>query len=422
MKPPKSAAFSLLKRLAFERTAGSSQELQAAKMIQQEIGSLGGVSDLETFPILDADTEVAEFIILEPYRKAYSITCCRFSANTSKTGLIGELLYVGELSEVSLANARGKIVLICGRLTLSGYQLLLRAGVSAFITMSGSLTDTEDSDLSTDKLSQAMLKYGRLPGANIRMRDAMELVHLGAKKVRLLVINKEVTRTSHNVIAEIQGQTKPEEVIVLGAHYDCVEFSSGAYDNGAGCVTLIQLMRYFLRHPPIRTLRFLWFGSEELGLLGSQAYLNAHIEERKRIRFMINVDLGAIIFGRDMLCISADQSLMVFTDYLSKELGFPIEPRYETTSSDCASFVNVGIPAISFCRAGLNGSEFMHTRYDCIEFQSAQALENSIRFIIRFTERLVNSAVFPVPRKVPEDIAASTDQYFQNSPIALEPL
>lgn len=416
----KSGAFIKLKRFTFERVAGSQQERQAAELIQREIDSLGAISSLEAFFIQNSVPCTAEFTVLEPYQRSYSVTCYRFSSNTSDEGLVSDFMCVGEPSEISLASAKGKVVLLCGRLTLDGYQLLLKAGVSAFLTMSGSLTDSSDSDLETPYLSQAMRKYGLLPGLNIRMRDGMELVRQGASKVKLTVVCQEVVCSSHNVIAEIPGQTKPDEVIALGAHYDCVQFSSGVYDNGVGCVTLLQLLEYFLNHPPERTLRFLWFGAEELGLLGSQEYLKTHIEERPKIRFMINVDLGGIVFGRDMLCISADKDLMVFTEYLSKELGFPIEPRYEITSGDCASFVNVGIPAVSFCRAGLSGSEFMHTRYDCIEFQSQQALENSIHFILRFTERLVNSAVFPVSRKVPDDIADDIDQYFQNHPASLE--
>lgn len=414
--------FSFLKQLSFERIGGSLAELHAAELICQKISHLGGVAQLESFSFQDVETQTAEFTVLEPYQKSYSVVCYRFSSNTPQDGLSGDFLFVGEPSEISLADARGKIVLICGRLTIEYYLLLLRAGVSAFLTMSGSLTDGSDSDLISPHLSQGMCKYDAIPGLNIRMRDGMELVQRGAKKVRMQLTCHAVNRTSHNVVSELQGQGKPEEIIIVGAHYDSVAYSNGVYDNGAGCVTLLNLLNYFLHHLPYRTLRFIWFGSEELGLMGSQSYLRTHTEEQKFMRFMINVDLGGIVFGRDMICISADKDLAIFSDYLSKEKGFPIESRYETTSSDCASFVNAGIPAVSFCRAGLSGSEFMHTRYDCIEFQSNQALENSIHFIRHFTERLTNSVVFPVSRKIPDDIIAETDRYFQNNPVPLESL
>ena len=64
----------------------------------------------------------------------------------------------------------------------------------------------------------------------------------------------------------------------FGAHYDSVDFSKGVYDNGAGSVINMEILRYFKENPPKRTLKFMWYGSEEIGLEGSWAYVKAHKE------------------------------------------------------------------------------------------------------------------------------------------------
>ena len=79
------------------------------------------------------------------------------------------------------------------------------------------------------------------------------------------------------------GLHKANPIILgsFGGHYDSVYFSSGVHDNLSGSVIVLELLRYFAAHPPRRTLRFCWFGSEEQGLLGSKAYVKAHADELK---------------------------------------------------------------------------------------------------------------------------------------------
>ena len=93
------------------------------------------------------------------------------------------------------------------------------------------------------------------------------------------------------MIAEIKGTEHPEQIISFGAHYDSVEFSKGVYDNGAGSVINMEAARWFAQHPPKRTVKFCWYGSEEIGLEGSKAFVRDHKDELKDHVFMINVDV-----------------------------------------------------------------------------------------------------------------------------------
>ena len=93
-------------------------------------------------------------------------------------------------------------------------------------------------------------------------------------------INLVSFKVIHNVILDLPGQVP--ETIVITAHYDSTHLSQGAYDNMSGCVGLLALAEKFSRQPHRYSLRFIWCGSEERGLLGSKAYVAAHMEELDR--------------------------------------------------------------------------------------------------------------------------------------------
>lgn len=101
--------------------------------------------------------------------------------------------------------------------------------------------------------------------------------------------------TAHNLVAEVRGTERPEEIVVIGAHYDTVPGSPGADDNASGVAAVIELARHFRTRPQPRTLRFVAFANEEPPYfmtpnMGSYAYA-AHCRERgDDITAMISLD------------------------------------------------------------------------------------------------------------------------------------
>jgi Zn-dependent M28 family amino/carboxypeptidase len=146
------------------------------------------------------------------------------------------------------------------------------------------------------------------------MKDCLDMVRNKVSKVKVELITEDYELTSHNVVVTLEGSKYPDEIISFGAHYDSVPFSTGVYDNGAGSVIIMELLRYFKENPPIRTIKFVWYGSEEVGLLGSKAYLKAHEEELKKHLLMINVDVGGSILGQEKALVTAEQSLVDYID------------------------------------------------------------------------------------------------------------
>ena len=169
-----------------------------------------------------------------------------------------------------------------------------------------------------------------------------------------------------NLIFSKQGAS--DRVIVIGAHYDCVEQTFGTDDNASGVGVLLELASIYSTKETPYTLRFILFSAEEPGCLGSQYYVeNLSQEERDRIACMINID--TIAAGDNMYlyggAVDGDGNIVqdwaVYQAQSAAELlgldmsfhpdvndSFPTPTK--TTASDQMAFSNVGIPYI-YCEA-----------------------------------------------------------------------
>jgi carboxypeptidase Q len=141
--------------------------------------------------------------------------------------------------------------------------------------------------------------YAPIPTAVISREHAERLSRLAEKgevRVRLAITNKTAPAyESKNVIAEIRGREKPDEIVLVGAHLDSWDLGTGAEDNGVNAALVIDLARAFheLKIVPRRTLRFALFTGEEQGMLGSQAYVARHRSELDRFAAVVIFDTGS---------------------------------------------------------------------------------------------------------------------------------
>lgn len=411
-------AFALLNKIGFTRIAGSPEELKAAELLKAECESFGLRAEIEPFEIELAEVE-AQFEILEPYRKSYTVRGYQCAQSTAPEGLTAEFVYVENALPANLAHVRGKIVLVNGMLRVPLYRSLMEAGAAGVVTMDGSLRDKlDETDLHQRKLREALRAFGNVPAVQLRVCDAMEIVREGATLAKITLKNEDVRYTSHNVVAQIKGTEYPEEIVSFGAHYDSVEFSKGVFDNGAGSVINMEMARWYMENPPKRTVKFCWYGSEEIGLEGSRAFVRDHKDELKDHVFMINVDVGGPVLGYDVAAVMAGEDLLHFTDYLFKIKGLPATVKQRIYSSDSIPFADNGIPAINFSRDGAQGASFIHNRFDTMAFLSAQALGKTLALVAEFADTVINAEVFPVERKIPDNIREDVDNYLYKKELA----
>ncbi len=229
----------------------------------------------------------------------------------------------------------------------------------------------------------------KIPTVDIALEDytlLYRLVESGDNPIiRIQCESKELgTVPTFNTIAEIKGTEKPDEYVMLSAHFDSWDGGTGATDNGTGTLTMMEALRILKKvYPnPKRTILVGHWGSEEEGLNGSRAFVEDHPEIVKNLQALFNQDNGT---GR-VVNISG-QGFLHAGEYLSKWLAavpdtmrkrivtsFPGRPG--GGGSDFASFVAVGAPGFSL--GSLNWSYFNYTwhtnrdTYDKIVFDDLQ--------------------------------------------------
>ena len=140
----------------------------------------------------------------------------------------------------------------------------------------------------------------KIPQAIVAREDAMRLARIAAAspaklRVRFSMPNKVGGPVvQENVVGEIRGYEKPDEVVILGAHLDSWELGTGALDNGCNAAMVIEAARAIKATGllPRRTIRFALFSGEEQGTIGSYEYVKAHRAELEKIRAMVTYDSG----------------------------------------------------------------------------------------------------------------------------------
>ena len=387
---------------AYIRTGGSEEELRCANYIAAQCKELGLEAKLESFEVDMATVQEAVLTV-----DGRNITCKGYLCSGSAQ-VEAELYYLTDQTRQSLANCKGKIVMVDGYLGYWLYQDILENGAVGFITYDGNC-NYADRDIDQRELRSYVHKGNKLPGVNINAKDAVKLISGGAKKAAIRLQQEEYKGQSHNVIAELPGTT--DQWIVLTAHYDSTSLSQGAYDNMSGAVGLLGIAEAFAKKSHRYGLRFIWCGSEERGLLGAKAYVASHEDALKSIVLNINLDMIGCIMGKFIACCTTEEALVSYLKYMGAELGFGIGPYQDVYSSDSTPFADKGIPAVSFARIAPSNTATIHNSYDTKAVMSATQMLKDIAFIVSFTDRMASAAVCPVERTMPDNMKDKLDIY-----------
>ena len=167
----------------------------------------------------------------------------------------------------------------------------------------------------------------RIPAASLTIEDAETFDRLFRAGVPLrlrleMEANHHGMVESHNVLAEIRGRERPEEIILVGAHLDSWDVGQGAHDDGAGVIHVLEAMRLIraLPLPPRRTIRAVLFTGEEQGVWGGGAYAAAHGVERHVAA--VESDLGG--FRPRAWGASGSREQLGWLVEVARPLGLPV--------------------------------------------------------------------------------------------------
>ena len=386
---------------AYVRMGGSAEELRAAKYLQEQCAKLGLTATIEEFDVDMATMEKAEFLA-----DGVSVTCKGY-LNAGSSTVEAPFYYLRSTDPFSLSQCKGKIVMVDGYLGYWLYQDILENGAVGFVTYDGNANYT-DRDIDQRELRAATHKGRKIPGVNINAKDAIELIRKGVTTAKITLKQEEYVGQSRNVILDIPGQV--EEYIAFTAHYDSTSLSQGAYDNMSGSVGILGLAEYFATHPHRYGVRFIWCGSEERGLLGAKAYC-AREENIEKCVLNINLDMIGCIMGKFISCVTGEEKLVHYIEYLGNEVGFGITVRQDVYSSDSTPFADKGIPAVSFARIAPPPTATIHNSYDTLALMKGEQMCEDIDFLIAFADRMANAVRCPVARTMPDNMKDKLDIY-----------
>jgi len=234
----------------------------------------------------------------------------------------------------------------------------------------------------------------------------------------------DATPEAFNVIAEIPGGRKRDEVVMLGAHLDSWHGGTGATDNAAGCAVALEAMRILksLGTQMDRTVRIALWSGEEQGLLGSRAYVRQHFAdpftmertpEHARLAAYFNLDngtgrvRGVYLQGNDMARPIFEAWLLPF-----KDLGATTLTLADTGGTDHKSFDAVGLPGFQFIQDPVDyRTRTHHSDLDVYDHVVASDLMQAsavlASFVYHAATRLEMLPRKPLPEPLPKPRPAS---------------
>ena len=411
--------YDLVKKMSFVRFGGTAEEKRAAAILMEEIEKAGGKGEYMPFNIPAYEVEKCSLKVVAPYEAELEVIPYGLSGELPLGGKTLKFYYAGRgVAEdyLDMDDLSDTVVMI-NDLSFDAYKLLCEKNAAAFIVIAGKHQDSsETSDLVPRNLRPKMLENGKVPGFVIWAKDATELVRNKAETLHIELRQKELTVESRNVVAEIPGTEKPEEIIVLTAHYDSVLVGTGSWDNATGSATIMYLYHHFLKNPAKRTLKFIWCGSEEQGLYGSKAYVEKYADEiEKSYKFCFNFDMCGTVLGNNQIFVTGGDDLKYYAEQFAREYGIKVDIGVHVHSSDSAPFCDKGVPALGLSR-GTRTAE-IHTRNDIMFPLSAEQLVRDAEFAIAFVSKTANSARIPIPTGMPNNMKEAIDKYFQRDKV-----
>jgi carboxypeptidase Q len=294
------------------------------------------------------------------------------------------VLVVGSLEELArrAAEAKGRIVLLDVPFTeytatrhvrTDGPSAAARAGAVACLIRSVATFSMRNPHTGATLYDSTA---ARIPAAALSVEDAMMLHRLQDRGEPMVVTLRMGAHTlpdapSRNVVAEIVGREKPDEVVVLGGHIDSWDVGQGAMDDGGGSVAAWEAVRLLKRLGlrPRRTVRVVLWTNEENGGRGAEAYAKAHAGELSRHVMAMESDNG-VFNPRGYVLGGSDSAAAVIRQVaaLMQPIGATGLERVDgSPAADTEPLAAAGVPAMELDVDGSRYFWYHHSDADMLD-------------------------------------------------------
>lgn len=418
------------------RFGGSASEHAAAEFLEQTVRSYG-VEQVarEEFPVFSWERGECFFALSAPVERSFSAVAMPYSGTADLDGVIvdvgaGEAIDFERVGE----RLRGAIVLSDAETDAPGvpsshrtdkYRRAVEAGAIAcvftnrnpgMLHITGALYARNPGGESAEDHTAPIPAIGISYEAGEMIR---RVARQGELRGRIRLRNRVFRSVAYNVVADIPGDGSSQDVIVAGAHYDGHDIAQGATDNGAGTVVALELARvmapYAGRLP--RTVRLVWFGCEELGLLGSWHHAERYVSEGERevLAFMLNLDgAGRGQGGQEQLTVTGQSDLERHFTRIAQDMHYPFTVRDRISPhSDHFPFFLTGCPTATLqsrdATQGMIGRGWGHTEADTVDKVSLRGLQMGAALAARILLRLAGDEQLSSFRRTPQQVAQVLD-------------
>ena len=306
------------------------------------------------------------------------------SVGTPKEGITAPVLVVTSFEDLERrkAEARGRIVLFdvpftnygdTRRYRSDGPSAAARAGAVGCLIRSVASFSIRSPHTGRTAYDSTV---ARIPAAALSVEDAMMLHRMQERGERVVVTLKMGARQlaparSRNVVAELVGREKPDEVVVLGGHIDSWDVGQGAMDDAGGSVAAWEAVRLMkdLGLRPRRTVRVVLWTNEENGIEGGRAYRDAHQAELGRHVMAMESDGGT--FEPIGFAFAGSDSAAALVRQAASLLGAigatAVEHVPESPEADIGPLVREGVPGIGLQVEGTRYFWYHHSEGDTLD-------------------------------------------------------
>jgi carboxypeptidase Q len=403
------------------RLAGSAGEIEARDFLVASLERYG-VDEVRVEPFVHRawHTTLEKLHVVAPLEREIACRCAGLSPSIED--LEADVVFL-ERCDVEELEARSDEVK--GRMVIAPYYpvprqlkvpLAARYGAVALLEARSSAGGLQPAR------TCAFARMGDIPTASISKEDAAYLRRVkerkGRLKLRLSLHSHLELKDSWNVVGYLHGTAATGEHIALGAHYDSWHVGTGAVDNASGVVAVLEAARALAQYKKhlSRGVRFVFFGVEEFGLVGSWAYTKVHAGELEDAILMVNND----VVGRPSRLVSAGFAELcpalerIASRAHRRDAAGPITVAAgnPTWALDLFPFVAAGVPAIGIgCEmADPEASRYMHTRADTADKVDAQGLTECAAINAQIAYAFANLPARPAARKTRAEIEALLQQ------------
>ncbi len=381
-----------------QRLAGTEAEARARAWAVAKLKGLGFSNvRVEEFPlpVWTRGAESAE--VVAPFPQKLAVTALGNSASTGAAGITGDLVMfdsVDALRRAPDSAVRGKIVFVDhhmaptqdgssygpgGTPRRAGPTVASQKGAIGIIVRSAGTDHHRHPHAGVQSFAEGVMP---IPAGAISVIDAEQLARIfkRGKPVRLHLQLVSSTRqgTSGNVIAEVPGRIPALPPVLVGGHLDSWDLGTGAIDDASGvAIAAAAAKRIMDAGQPERTIRVVWFGSEEVGLFGGLDYRAKHGKEPHHA--LLESDFGADRIWRVTSKLGADRKAEAqMLQAALAPLGIVGGPTDEAEGSDIGPMIADGLPAVGLSQDGTRYFDYHHTPDDTLDKVDPEQLRQNV--------------------------------------------